>query len=178
MAITKLSDFCIDSDGMSLTTIHTDRILCIVGLDEIKHVVPNNRHDAVLISITEPDSPFLPDVVKDRFHAVLDTQFWDVTEQQALDIESSPYAKSVPCISHDEGTRIREFILQHADKQFAVHCHAGISRSAATAQAIMCLLDCGGSVYDFRTGYDDPVKRHWRYGPNHTVFERIVGEEK
>lgn len=177
MAVTKLSDFAIESDGHTINSINTDRILCVVGEDEIRHIVPNDWSTTVLISIQDPDTNPISQDIRDLYLETLTVQFWDVTQGQyeSMVNESKTSNRRVfDPISKQQGAEIREFILKHKEHTFAIHCAAGISRSAGAAQAVECLLDCGGNVYHFQTAFKDPIKEHWRYCPNHTVFERIV----
>jgi predicted protein tyrosine phosphatase len=173
MTITKLSDFCIDSDGFALSTISTYRIICIVSKDEIKHVFPDSKQESVLISITEPNSEFIDSEIISRWHDALQIQFWDVTDESTEELKLQGKEFTVEPLTHQQGKTIKDFILKHADKKFAVHCHAGISRSAGVAEAIICLLEYDGDVYNFRTS-ENPIKKHWRYYPNKTVFDRIL----
>lgn len=159
--------------GFPLNTVQTDKIFCVVSQQEMTHVYPESDNDC-LISITCPDRPNLDKEISGRFKTVLETKFFDVTahDEQTYDLPLCGGVKMC-AIPHEEAQRVKEFILANRDKRFAVHCAAGVSRSAAVAEAIICLLDYNGDVYQFRTG-DNPIKKHWRYYPNKTVFDRIM----
>jgi predicted protein tyrosine phosphatase len=152
----------------TLASITTDRIIAIVGLEEIVDVEVTDKEHAVLISITEPGAgQVISDDVRDRYKSVLDVQFWDILKP----------TKTTPIISDETARKIRRFILNNRDKRFAFHCHAGISRSAACAQAMECLLDFDGDIYAYQTSNKSEITKYWRYHPNHTVFLKVVGED-
>lgn len=145
----------------------TDKIICIVGINEIKDVMIADKEDSVLISITEPNSDYIDEEIKQRYSNVLEVKFWDI-------IKSVGEYEIIP---DDVARSIRRFIFNNRDKRFAFHCLAGISRSAAVAQAMECLLFHDGDIYAYQTS-DSQIKSHWRYMPNHTVFYKVVGEEQ
>jgi predicted protein tyrosine phosphatase len=146
-------------------TITNDTILAVVGIEEIALIIPEVKENTVLISITEPeDSLEISGEVRQRYFDVCDVKFWDIER---------PTPKH-DVIDHSIALKIKEFILKYKDKQFAIHCRAGISRSAGVAMAVECLVNYSGGVYEYSTGHSD-VKNFWRYHPNRTVYERIVG---
>ena len=152
----------------TLASITTDKIIAIVGLDEIDDVEVTDKEHSVLISITDPDSDqHISDEVRSRYSEVLDVQFWDVI---------TPTAKT-PIIPDEIARKIRRFILNNRDKRFAFHCHAGVSRSAACAQAMECLVEFDGDIYAYQTSHTSEIAKYWRYHPNYTVFLKVVGEE-
>jgi len=88
-----------------------------------------------IISIADPDENVN---LKKGFHSILSLRF--------LDIE---YAEDPSAFSRDMGLEIFDFVMGLHDNQpfddfhLAVHCHAGISRSAAVALAVHAMTGCG-----------------------------------
>lgn len=111
------------------------------------HVRPDA--DTAVISITSPEDPLA--AIKDGFHSVLRLQFDDDCEESV-----GERVGAIPDICPDGAVRchnlvlpdahhakvIYDFIRQlHAERgekthHLIVHCHAGISRSAAVAQFV------------------------------------------
>jgi predicted protein tyrosine phosphatase len=145
-------------------SIYTDRLIAIVGINEIKDIEVEDKDNSVLISITEPGSKFIDDSIKQNYYDTLEVQFWDITKSH----------DNYKIISDEIAKKIRRFILNNRECRFAVHCSAGISRSAGVASAIECLLDFDGDVYAYQLHGSD-IRRYWRYHPNHTVFLKVVG---
>jgi predicted protein tyrosine phosphatase len=154
-----------------INTVKTEKIHCIVSKIEIQHI---DSTGCVLISITDPDSDYIGITIREKYDDVLNIQFFDVTENTFVQINSTSKLLREP-LTFEQGRVIKEFILKNKDKKFAIHCSAGISRSAAVGCAINCLLDCNGDIYEYQTGYSCAVKKHNRYHPNKTVFDRIIG---
>ncbi len=144
-------------------TIQTDLIHCIVGVEEIPHVEVPDKDEYVLISITEPGGEYISDETKSKYFDVCEVKFWDITSNIG----------QYSIISDDIAVKIKDFILQYRNKKFAIHCHAGISRSAAVGMAIECLLNHYGDRFIY-TKTPNCINSHWRYLPNMTVFEKII----
>jgi predicted protein tyrosine phosphatase len=148
----------------TLPSIVTDRIIAIVGKNEIEHVQVEDKENSVLISITEPGTDYIDESIRQQYSECLNVQFWDITKDNGSD----------KIISDEISRTIRRFIFNNKDKRFAVHCSAGISRSAGAASALECLLDFDGNVYEYQTHGSD-IRKYWRYHPNRTVFLKVVG---
>jgi len=153
-----------------ISTVVTENIFCIVAQREIsKLVIPENT---VLISITNPGSKLLEKNIINRFVDVLNVQFYDIDQKTYGELTEDGSLATEP-IDFETGLIIKEFILKHKDKRFAIHCYAGVSRSAAVGCAINCLFHCDGDIEKYEK-YMCPVKSHPRYFPNRTVFESII----
>lgn len=148
-------------------TVSNELFLCIVGAHEIGRVKVSNPDNTVLISITEPGGESIPAEIKQNYHDTCEVKFWDTTQP------IGPY----DIIGVDIATQIKDFIVKYKDKRFAIHCKAGISRSAAVACAVECIVLFDGDWYQYAT-WTSPVKTHWRYMPNKTVFDVIMSTFK
>lgn len=84
--------------------------------------LPNN---SVLISINEEDMDLHPLKLDRNDSRILTLKFSDVT--RPCDVHGIKYNP----ISSDDALKVLDFINLNKDKNFIVHCHAGISRSAA-----------------------------------------------
>jgi len=139
----------------------------VISKREYVHLYLNDLIDkegVVLISISEPDvEPFLSEMVE-GFVDVLHSQFWDVEQP----IEDKYYP-----LSPEQGKELRAFIELHKDKRFLIHCAAGMSRSAAIAAAVECIVNYDGNTYSYKTGVSG-LSEFRRYFPNPTVFKEIM----
>lgn len=120
------------------------------------------NENTVLISITDPKSDFLPVKIQNQFKDVLNIQFWDMEEQIG----------NYKPINKEEATIIRNFIINNKDKNFVIHCEAGISRSSGVGLAILLICEFNCDKYLMATS-DNPIKSHHRYSPNYTVYDMI-----
>ncbi len=153
------------------TWVHNDLIAGVIGAEDYLAVYNRNeiehKEDMVLIAIHDPDRNPHPDFKVDGFHDVLQMNFWD---SEVGNVRNPP-------LTFEQGKEIKEFIQTNKNKQFLIHCSAGISRSAGVACAVECIINYRGNVYDYKTGHSK-VRDHYRYFPNWTVFDRVMGELK
>lgn len=140
-------------------TYDSKRILGIISKDEYLHYYDNDtkKNGTVLIALHDPSHNFHPDSKIKGFDDVLQMKFWDIEEE---------FGNYKP-ITQEQADEIREFILRNEDKQFLIHCHAGISRSAGVGVAVERLLD------NIRWENSE-INWHTRYTPNKVVFEKIT----
>lgn len=123
--------------------------------------------NTVVISLTEPNSEKISITHPESFygfHSILEEQFWDLEED----------FNDYKVLTDAQGASIRKYIEEHKDKQFVIHCRAGVSRSAAVGLAVECLVNYEGDRYAHATSHSD-IKGFWRYAPNLTVFDKIIG---
>lgn len=120
------------------------------------------NENTVLISITDPKSDFLPVKIQNQFKDVLNIQFWDMEEQIG----------NYKPINKEEATIVRNFIINNKDKNFVIHCEAGISRSSGVGLAVLLICEFNCDKYLMATS-DNPIKSHHRYSPNYTVYDMI-----
>lgn len=112
--------------------------------------------DTVLISIC--DSNEQPARLKTTFHDVLRLHFDDVDSADDL------MADEV-VMTEDHAQCIARFVHKYTTMpKILVHCHAGISRSAATAAAIMKYLG----------GNDALIFNHKAFDPNDLVYNLVL----
>ncbi len=153
------------------TTVTTEHILAIMGIDEFRTLsyqdrIPN-RDKLAVICIHDPDKPIHDTIYTNGFADVLQMQFWDI-EASLGDMET---------ITPEQGLEIVEFIIKNKDKQFFIHCSAGISRSAGTGKAVEALKlfsESDNIFYDYATCYSSGIDAHYRYSPNGKVFRTII----
>lgn len=122
--------------------------------------------NTVLISITDPNSPALPDGVFGVFRDSISLEFWDVEES---------FGGYNP-ISDRQASELRVFIEENRGGSFVVHCEAGQSRSAGIGLAIFLICQHGDDRESFAFS-ENPIRRHHRYHPNYFVFEKIAGSK-
>lgn len=130
------------------------------SIDNFKQL--NKNENTVLISITDPKSKKLSKFILDQFEEKISIQFWDIEEDFA----------QYKIISQKQGREIFDFINKNRDKNFLIHCEAGISRSAGVGLAVVCGIDCNWDKYLFKTS-PNIISSHPRYCPNLTVFDTI-----
>lgn len=151
-----------------INTVRTKLFAGIIGWDEYLAVYNKghleNKEDMVLIAIHNPPDAEHPDSKIQGFHDVIQMKFWDTEEG---------WHDSYPPISEEQGKEIREFIEKHKDKQFLIHCSAGMSRSAGVGRAVECIVNYDGNIYNYKIG-DSDIMKNPRYTPNKTVFDRIL----
>ena len=107
------------------------RDVTFTSRDVAEHTKPHPGW--VVISITDPRQPLAK--IQEGWHAVLRVQFFDTGVPMTNPIAPLIMEKYPP-ITPATAEKIAMFILQHQDKNFLVHCEAGISRSAGVAMAI------------------------------------------
>ena len=98
-----------------------------------------------------------------NFGEFLNVRFWDVTERIG----------EYDILSADTAKEIAEYIEQHRNKQFLIHCVAGMSRSAGVGMAIECVVLYGGNKYYYSLSGGD-IQNHMRYHPNLVVYDKIL----
>ncbi|RMD61790.1 hypothetical protein D6833_07755 [Candidatus Parcubacteria bacterium] len=148
-------------------------ILGIIGRREFEHFVrlcDEDLSNVALIAALDPDDEFtmncIPhnDEVVKRFGSVLQIAFWDIAGDDVGRYKG---------ITPEQGKTIASFIAANQDKQFIVHCAAGVSRSAGIAKAIECIVEHGGSRFDYALAGSE-IDRHPRYTPNMRVFDSVM----
>lgn len=119
------------------------------------HEVPH-----LIVSISTPGSEPARFKTNDQTLEVLRLWFHD------LDALKEGYDdKPEDLFSRSQAERIVDMVLAHPQaERFVVHCDAGISRSSATAAAIMKGL----------TGDDSKIFKNPRYYPNRLVYRTIL----
>ena len=122
-----------------------------------------DKFNTVLISIHDPNREVHPPEKVKGFVDVLQIRFWDVEDSIG----------NYNIIKPEQGAEIRQFIEEHKNLRFLVHCAAGVSRSAGVGMAIECICNYNGNVYEYHTSHSD-IKSHNRYSPNYTVFDIIM----
>lgn len=93
-----------------------------------------------------------------RSHSnVLHLVFDDVMEDQPYeDLEGNKLGPNFVTISDEQAKQLADFITLHKERNFLIHCHAGISRSGATAQAICELKDIPLETFRVMNPYAHP----------------------
>jgi predicted protein tyrosine phosphatase len=94
----------------------------------------DTERPTVLISINEPEK-HPSQLIANAWDEVLRCAFWDVT-RSGLVPDLRDTSKFLDTMTEEEAVRIAEFINRHRDSNIVVHCHAGISRSAAVARLL------------------------------------------
>lgn len=147
-----------------INTFSSERIVGIIGRAEFESIFYTKEpRNCVLISVVDPDSLPHPKEILETFKDHLSVFFWDTTENE----------EGVDSIPKEEASKIRNFIQDHPNDAFLIHCSAGKSRSAAVAKAIECLLDFDGDLYSYRVA-GSMIDRNPRYTPNDSVFKSII----
>lgn len=141
--------------------INQNQIFAIIGRDEIQSNIKEFPNNLVLISITDPNTKDIE--TNNKFKDELKLKFWDLEEQ---------YCNYMP-ISISQGLEIYNFIMKHKNETFLINCEAGISRSAGVGLAIEYLLR-DKYIYPKWEHFPSKILNHFRYLPNHTVFNRII----
>jgi predicted protein tyrosine phosphatase len=99
----------------------------------------------VLISINDNDSPEIIALLdgeknhRKSFDDVIVMEFSDLTIYEFNQIP--PGQHEVILFTPELATQLAQFIVKNKDKNFMVHCAAGVSRSGAVGLAIACLND-------------------------------------
>lgn len=116
-----------------------------------------NQSDLVLVSIRDNRELSLHENVKSRYKDVLELVFDDV-------LEKSPWADRTVFSLQDADT-LWQFFKKHQDQPMIIHCHAGISRSAAVA---ICRAFHDRSTKLLNYLFDD------KFCPNPTVVRKFL----
>lgn len=112
------------------------------------------KGDWVVISVTQPSEPDVP--LKPGWRAIHRLKFHDTEDEDSI----------LAVFSIEQAKAIVAFLAEHAHQVagILVHCHAGVSRSAAIARFI-------GERY----AVDDFIKRYARYTRhNKLVYRRLL----
>jgi hypothetical protein len=158
-----------------IDTISTSTIEGIISRGELLNNITNiDTGNLVLIYISEPyregyEDEQLPDKICYKFKNFIKLKFWDIEEDFG----------DYKIISDEVAECLQDFITANIEERFLIHCKAGQSRSAAVGQAIECIKYFGVGVeakYNYQTGFNSEISRHYRYYPNLTVFDKIVKE--
>ena len=147
-------------------TVQSDILECVISRQEILEEHNNFNKNAVFINVYTPGQE--PVDLKNYFHDQLSVSFYDITIETGEKVVGS-----VQPISNEVAKKIKDFILKHKDKKFAINCDAGISRSAGVAMAVECLVKYDGNKYYYSTSSSE-LKDHPRYKANLYVYEKIV----
>lgn len=96
--------------------------------------------------------------------------FDDVLEDMPYeDLDGNTLGPNFVTMSDIQAKEMAEFILKNRDKNFLVHCHAGISRSGAVAQFICELKDIPLETFHTMNPY---------VHPNPTVLRKLREQVK
>jgi predicted protein tyrosine phosphatase len=113
-----------------------------------KHNIVSPDQPTVLISINEPQSREGPArLMEDGWDDILRMAFWDITKRIADMRQEGQWLEPM---NEDQAKEIADFIRKHWDKNIIVHCHAGISRSAAV---VRILVNLGWTYKRYPTGH-------------------------
>lgn len=147
-------------------TMTSKEVLAIIGVEEFLRMYNSIPKECAIISINEKYSKedlkkygdnSVKEEILQNFDSFLKIAFHDTYEEDT----------SVDAISDDEVKQIAEFIYNNKNKQFLIHCGAGMSRSAAVGKAI--LLWIRNLNYNETTEVDN----HYRYLPNKLVLKKL-----
>lgn len=100
-----------------------------------------------MISITDRYEKKAP-LLSDGWYKVHRTQFYDLE-----------VTDGTGCITPEEAKEIAQFIRENWDHHIAVHCHAGVSRSAAVAEILTLLGWEPHPTFDFYTTFANNTVR-------------------
>lgn len=143
-------------------TASNDNILCIIGKDEFIHFYDSLPKSCVVISIADPfesnNDRSIPNTLLSMFNDYIKLHFHDLDK---------PFA-NLKYFTKDEANLLSEFIKKNKDKQFIVHCEAGMSRSAAIAKSILLWLDNCDDLNN-----ETMIDKHYRYYPNKLVLKLL-----
>jgi len=153
-------------DNDEIFTVKSDVLECVVGREEMKEDYNKFDSNAVFINIYTPGQN--PLNIDKYFHDQLSVPFYDI-----VPIAGENIVGSAQPISKATAKKIKDFIIKHVDKKFAINCDAGMSRSAGVAMAVECLVKHNGDAYAYATSFSD-LKEHPRYAPNLFVYKSII----
>lgn len=126
-------------------TVHISKLRA-EALDPRFFGVADALRKTCIISINEPGKE--PAKLKDGWDDKLVVHFWDITKRIANTRQVDQWLEP---ISEDQAKEIADFIKAHNEDHIVVHCHAGISRSAAVVRLLTEL----GWQFDFSQSYHD-----------------------
>lgn len=120
--------------------------------------LPDTPH--IVVSISTPESPPAKIRTNGSTLDVLRLWFHDMDS-----VKEGWEEKEEDLFQRDQAEKVVDLVLAHPEAEwFIVHCDAGISRSSATAAAIMKGL----------TGDDSKIFKNPRYYPNRRVYRAIL----
>lgn len=91
---------------------------------------------------------------------VIRLTFDDVDEdEEVIDLSGITKGLWVRTISKEQATTLHEFIHRNKEKNFLIHCHAGISRSGAIAQYVCEVKDIPLEIFQQMNPYTHPNRR-------------------
>lgn len=117
----------------------------------------------VCISITSPN---VTAELQDGWHAVLRMSFSDIDTLgvHAMRTASASALAGVRIFTDEMARQVVEFAREHADRDFVVHCEAGVSRSPAVALAL----------YEIFNGKPPPASLEKAYSLHNRLVRRKV----
>lgn len=116
-----------------------------------------DQDDLVLVSIRDQREEPLPKIITDSYDYVLELVFDDI-------LESSPWLHR-DVFSLDQAEKLWYFFKSHQGKPMIIHCHAGVSRSAAVA---VCRAFFDRATKLLTKLFDD------KFSPNPTVTRKFL----
>jgi predicted protein tyrosine phosphatase len=108
-----------------------------------------------LISISSPGSSPLPPEVTERYSSTLVLQFYDEREIDG----GSPF-------TIEQARSLYDYLHTNAHTRYVIHCHAGISRSAAVALCVAVVRNDSPLFFEILTNDT--------FSPNTTVFRLFL----
>lgn len=146
-------------------TISNDNILCVIGKEEFFHFYETLPKSCVVISIADPYTNNLdrsvPNCLLSTFNDYIKFYFHDLEK---------PFA-DLKTFSREEAIILSNFIKKNKDKQFIIHCEAGMSRSGAIAKSILLWLHNCTNINEITI-----IDTHFRYYPNKLVLKLLLEE--
>lgn len=123
----------------------------VYSRDQVKGLKPTPN--TVVISITCPADPC---PLKEGWEDILRLEFHDV----ALPPQELPpdLADRVILFDEEMAAQIRHFVRQHQDRDFVIHCAAGVSRSVAVGTY---LRDAHGADLRLHAAHSDGLANGW-----------------
>nr|WP_307775405.1 hypothetical protein [uncultured Cetobacterium sp.] len=127
-----------------------------------------NDKKAVLISIISNFEEELTQNIKSEFYDVLTIRADDLirvpTEKDGFSLNE---AASFKLFTETDYIIIKEFVEKYIDRQFIVHCAAGVSRSTAVAIGICSILDDLDLL-------KETIKKHPEMIPNNLILSIFI----
>lgn len=157
---------------MNQISMSSQLIEAIVGEQEMIDFVlnPNSRpEELILISIQSPDHKKDISVFQKQFKKSISLKFFDIDE----DIGAKSGGFQVKPISNEQAKELSNFIMEHKNERFFIHCFFGQSRSAAIGLAVEFLLLHNGCLKR-QSNFVSDIMLNSKYDPNMEVFDRIV----
>ena len=148
------------AEAMKANHLDDDNIEKVQDLAIISIICPDNSNDSFIPLRHGMDDEHH---FKQNHANVLNMEFWDISEEKEVN------GKTYLPFTTEQANRIIDFIEVNKNKNYIIHCHAGISRSGAVAQFIT----------DFY-GWADKATFRFQYGkrivPNVEVTKKLKEE--